>query len=106
MDAFETSLFVRGEAVDVDALGDSVESNHTWVKRGLGILEDHLHPPVEGLRSLRFEEVFTIVQDLTARRFVKSYQRPADGRLATPRLAYQAERLAPFDLQRDAIYRL
>ena len=108
MHPVEAFFPVLGQAVDVYALGDDVADDHARVQGGLGVLEDHLHLPVEGpaLIARRLVDVLAPVEHLAARRIVEPDQDPSRRGLAAARLADQAESLALVDLERDPVDRL
>src|SRR5687768_2986744 len=108
MHPVEAFLPVSCQAVYVYALGDDVADDHARVQGGLGVLEDHLHLPVESLALIarRLVDVLAPVEHLAARRIVEPDKDPSRRRLAAARLADQAERFTLIDLERDPIDRL
>ena len=82
------------------------------VIRGLrqpyGILEDDLHPAAKRARSAARSSPKTsapVEPRLSRGRLLQPQDRAADGGLAAPALAHQRQRLAPPDLERDAVHR-
>src|SRR3712207_9454908 len=94
--------------MDVQALGYDVADDHARVQGGLGVLEDHLHLPVEDSPFLASRPVDVLAREdhLSAGGFVEPHQDPPCRGLAAPRLAHEAQSFAPLYLQRDSIYRL
>ena len=101
-------MLLLGQAVYVYAFGDDVADDHARVQRGLGVLEDHLHLPVEDLAlvALRLVDVLAPEDHLAAGGLVEPDQDPPGRGLAAARLADEAEGLALVDGERDPIHRL
>jgi hypothetical protein len=82
---------------EADRLGDDVAHPPARVERGVGILEDHLHPGLL-LRMQRAgpsaAEIDAFEIDLAARGLVETDHQPRHRRLAAARFAHQAEGLA------------
>ena len=91
--------------MDPQPLADAVADRRPRVERRERVLEDDLHPAPVRLqgRALQPGDVRPVEQDLARRRVDEPEQQPADGRLAAARLADEAERLAPADLEAHAV---
>ena len=93
-------------AVDAQPLADAVADELARVERGEGVLEDDLHAPPIRLQRLALQgrDVRAVEDDPPGRGVDEPQQQSADGRLAAPRLAHQAEGLAAGDLEVHAIH--
>lgn len=94
--------------MEVQRLADGVHNGHPGVQRGVGILEDHLHPLPEGqqLLALQMADVRSVKEDLACGGLIKTGDGTAQGALSAAGLAYQAECLMPVNVQVDLVYRL
>ena len=101
-------LLCVGQAVDAQPLADAGADRRPRVERRVRVLEDDLHPAAERLelRSRQRRDVGAVEQDPAAGRLDQPQERAPDGRLATARLADEAERLAATDREADVVDRL
>jgi hypothetical protein len=78
---------------------------HPRVERGIGVLEDHLHPPPQlpQLLALVLADVDAVDQDISPIGLDKPDQAAGERRLARPRAAGDAEDLAAAELEGDVV---
>jgi hypothetical protein len=84
-----------------------LSNSHSWIERGVWILKNYLHPLPNLAQPAPVEctQINAVKLDLAARRLDQPQQATATGRLATPGLTNQSQRLAAVDLQRDTVDR-
>ena len=93
----------RAHAVDLGALGDDLAHGHARVERGIGVLEDHLHPAGEGAAGAAGGGDRGVLEDdLAGGGRVDAHDGAAEGGLAAAGLADEAEGLAAGDGEVDA----
>ena len=100
-----TPLLAAAAIVDHERLADDVADGHARVERCVRVLEDDLHlaANVAQLPPRQVRDVTTVELDLARRRISQPDQRAREGRLATPGLADEPERLPGVDRQIDAV---
>jgi hypothetical protein len=94
--------------VKVQRLTDHILDRQPWIERIGGILKHHLKPGPER-RQLplgQARDVRTIDGDLTVVRFQQTNDAAPYGRLSTPRLTDERQRLARADREGDAVDRV
>ena len=96
------------DPVDPQALADAVDDRRPRVEARIGVLEDHLHAASVGLegRALERRQLRPVEPDRARRGFDQAEQQAPDRRLATARLADQAQGLAPADVEVHPVDRL
>ena len=110
-DALEPSPAVP-ETVDQQRLADVIEDGHSWIERAERILEDHLDLRPQGTEFRAGERgqvdhaaVGRAEEDLAAGRRHRAQDAPRGRRLAAPRFADEAERLAFADREAHVVDR-
>ena len=93
------------EAEGADRLGHDVAHPPARVEAGIGVLEDHLHPPALLGGGARLGEVGALEQHLAAGRRVEADHQPRHGGLAAAALADEREGGALRDAEMDAVHR-
>ncbi|ELZ80681.1 hypothetical protein C454_10261 [Haloferax gibbonsii ATCC 33959] len=103
--AFRLAVGGLGNPVNLQRFGDDVADGHSRVETGKRVLEDDLGVPAERLEFVvvHLEDVRPVEGDRAAGRLAQSEQRLAGRGLPAPGLADEAERLAAFDLEGDAV---
>src|SRR5947207_3587945 len=98
---------IGDDPVHRDGLREDLPDRHPGVQGAVGILEDDLEPSAERPEPGLAErgEVLTLEEDGAAGRAIELENEPARGRLAAPRLADQAQRLAAPDGEAHAVDR-
>ena len=91
--------------MDAQRLGQGLAHGHARVERAVGILEDQLHPAIEGAPARAGERahVGAVVDDGAGIGFDQPDQATCEGRLAATGLADNAERLAAADREADPV---
>ena len=109
--AVASALLVPVEPVDGHGLREHVSHGHARVERGVGVLEDDLHPAAQlaERERVRLAHVDPVEADLAfdhepVAGLDQAQERAAGGRLAAARLAYQPDRLPGPDLEGHAVY--
>ena len=104
LDAF-LLLLARGEVVHLDRLADDVANRHPRIQARVRVLEDHLHLATHPAKLLATErrELGPGEAHGSRRRLVELQDRAAGRRLAAAGFPDEAERLALFDEERDAV---
>ena len=106
------SLSAAGDVVHLQRFADDVPHGHAGVKRGIRILEDHLHLAAHAAQLLALDvrqfQIFAFVseEDPTGSRPVELENGSASRGLAAAALAHQPQGLAPADEEINAIHRL
>ena len=92
--------------VDMHGLADDRAGRHARIERGVGVLEDHLHPlPVGHHRGgVEAGNVFVFQPDRALGRLKQLQHRATDGGLAAAGLADETQRLAMFDPEAHAVH--
>ena len=105
-DLRRAALGAASPAVDRERLGDDVADGHARVERRVGILEDHLHVRRRRRSSapLSGRDVAALEADRARGRLDQAQYGAADGRLAAPALAHEAEGLAAAKLEARAVH--
>jgi len=100
------ALLAAREAVDVQGLAHDVAHGLPGVQRGEGILKDHRHLAAHTAHAAAGEpgQLLALELDRAGGRLQEADDRAAQRRLATARLADQAQGLALLDLQVDAVH--
>src|SRR5262249_48478737 len=106
----EIRALLRGsaDAVDLHRLGPGLPADEARIERRGRILEDVWDAAFVGHEILlrHAEDVPAFEHRLAARRFVQAHERHADGGLARARFAYESQRLALRQVERDVLHRL
>ncbi len=91
-----------------ERLADDVADRHAGVERGVGVLEDHLDVAPHRLQRPAGQpgDVLALVADLARGGPLQVHQHPGHRRLAAAGLADDAQRLAPVQVEGDAVDRL
>lgn len=105
-DSFTLLGFIS-DAVYLERFRDDRPYAQPRVEAGIWVLKDDLHLPAESLHLAvrKANDVLSLKQNLTRRRFMKPQKAPPDGRLSAARLTDQPERLARKYVKRYAIDR-
>ncbi len=91
--------------VDVVRLADDVADGHPWVQRRVRVLEDDLDVAAQCAQGLPLglEDVLALEQGLAAGGHLQQHEQLGERRLATARLAHDAQRLALVQLEGHAV---
>ena len=92
-------------AMDVEGFLDDVPHRHARVQRGIGVLEDHLEPPADGLQVIlrHVRQVVAFEEDFSRRGSVQLQHGQSQGGLPAAALAHQAEGFAAIDGKGNAV---
>ncbi len=95
------------DAVNDQRLHDQLADRHPRIERAERVLKDDLHPPPHPphLRRLEAEEVDAVERDAARRRLRQPQHQPPGRGLAATALADEAQRLAPHDVEVEAVDR-
>ena len=100
-------LFTPRHSVNLERCGHDTTNGHARVERGVGILEDHLHPLSHSPQVLAFEtgQIHSVKRNLAAGSRVELQDGPAGCGLAAPAFPHQAQRLTTIDIKTHPIHR-
>jgi len=98
-------LALGRETVGPQWLADDASNAVAGIEGRIRILEHHLHATAQRpqLVLAQLRDVATLEQDAPGGRLVEPQDRATDGRLATPGLPDEPDRLTALDLQRDVV---
>src|SRR5262245_22699882 len=108
LDTLRLFFFRGNEAIDAERFADDLTDRHARIERRIGILKDDLNPPPQFAHSLRgaMGDVRAAKSDRPCRRLLQLENGAADGGLAAPGFADEAERLACGNGESDIVDRL
>jgi len=100
-------ISLRAETVDVEHFQQCAAHAMTWVEGRVRILKDHLHPLAVGdeVVVVELHQVHAAEAHLALIRVVEAEDAPPQRALAAPRLSHEPQRLAPLQVEGDAVHR-